>query len=98
MVLGFCAEEAVPSQHGLSEQMEQAAQEWFSAGPQDKVNFEVNLMVAQGPLGKQHRNGCITLLESVEIALSHSLCTVVASLCLLGSDSAFTMQCIPDSH
>ena len=57
MVLGFCAEEAVPSQHGLSEQMEQAAQEWFSAGPQDKVNFEVNLMVAQGPLGKQHRNG-----------------------------------------
>jgi hypothetical protein len=56
MVLGFCAEEAVPSQHGLSEQMEEAAKEWFTAGPQDKVKFEVNLMVAQGPLGKQQRN------------------------------------------
>ena len=55
MVLGFCAEEAVPSQHGLSEQMEEAAKEWFTGGPQDKVNFEVNLMVAQGPLGKQQR-------------------------------------------
>ncbi len=46
------AEEALPSQHGLSEQMEEAAQEWFSSGPHDKVNFEVNLMVAPGPLGR----------------------------------------------
>ena len=33
--------------------MEEAAKEWFTAGPQDKVNFEVNLMVAAGPLGKK---------------------------------------------
>lgn len=56
------SEEAVPSQHGLSEQMEQAAQEWFSAGPQDKVNFEVNLMVAQGPL------------ESSDLDLGEEIC------------------------
>ena len=47
------AGEASPSQHGLSSQMEEAAKEWFTAGPQDKVNFEINLMVAPGPLGEQ---------------------------------------------
>ena len=50
------AEEAVPSQHSLSDQMEEAAKEWFSAGPHDKVNFEVNLMVAPGPLGELATN------------------------------------------
>ena len=43
--------EVVPSQHGLSDQMEEAAKEWFSVEPQDKVNYDVNIMTAQGPLG-----------------------------------------------
>lgn len=43
----------MPSQHGLSDQMEEAAKEWFTAGPHDKVKFEIDLMVAAGPLGKQ---------------------------------------------
>lgn len=43
--------DAVPSQHGLSDQMEVAAKEWFSVEPQDKVNYDVNIMTAQGPLG-----------------------------------------------
>ncbi|DBA69776.1 TPA: hypothetical protein ACH3X2_012498 [Trebouxia sp. C0005] len=56
------SEEAVPSQHGLSDQMEEAAKEWFTAGPQDKVNFEINLMVAQGPL------------ESSDLDLGEEIC------------------------
>jgi hypothetical protein len=78
MFLGFCAEEAVPSQHALSEQMEEAAKEWFTAGPQDKVNFEVNLMVAQGPLGKQQRNGLHLSSHCVTLSKLHCL-----TLCLL---------------
>lgn len=31
--------------------MEEAAKEWFTAGPQDKVNFNIDLVVAPGPLG-----------------------------------------------
>lgn len=44
------AGEPSPSQHGLSAQVEEAAKEWFTAGSQDKVNFEINLMMAPGPL------------------------------------------------
>ena len=43
--------EVIPSQHGLSDQMEEAVKGWFSTGPHDNVNYEVNLMTAQGPLG-----------------------------------------------
>lgn len=43
--------EVIPSQHGLSGQMEEAVKEWFSVGPHDKVNYDVNIMSAQGPLG-----------------------------------------------
>ena len=43
--------EVIPSQHGLSDQMEEAAKEWFSVGPHDKVNYDVNIMTAEGPLG-----------------------------------------------
>ena len=43
--------EVVPSQHGLSDQMEEAVKEWFTVGPHDKVNYDVNIMTAQGPLG-----------------------------------------------
>ena len=66
------AEDTVPSQHGLSDQMEEAAKEWFSAGPHDKVNFEVNLMVAPGPLGEplQHirRACCLACLACMSCA------------------------------
>ena len=57
------AGEPSPSQHGLSDQMEAAAKEWFTAGPHEKVKFEMNLMIAPGPLGKQrqHQN-CTSLL------------------------------------
>lgn len=58
------SEEAVPSQHGLSDQMEEAAKEWFSAGPHDKVKFEVNLMVAPGPL------------ESSDLDLGEEICAM----------------------
>lgn len=34
--------------------MEEAAKEWFTAGAHDKVNFEINLMIAPGPLGKPY--------------------------------------------
>ena len=78
------AEEAVPSQHGLSDQMEEAAKEWFSAGPHDKVNFEVNLMVAPGPLGEplsriQHAC-CLACLTKVEIETSLQRRSVQACL------------------
>lgn len=37
--------------------MEEAVKEWFSVGPHDKVNYDVNIMTAQGPLGMLARLG-----------------------------------------
>ena len=43
--------EVMPSQHSVSDQMEEAVKGWFSVSPHDNVKYEVNLMTAQGPLG-----------------------------------------------
>lgn len=62
----FCilAGEPSPSQHGLSAQVEDAAKEWFTTGAQDKVNFEIDLMMAPGPLGMTWLSVCTVLLSS----------------------------------
>ena len=69
----------MPSQHGLSNQMEEAAKEWFTAGPHDKVKFEIDLMVAAGPLGKQplmhnphtHALGFPLISTTISASLAH---------------------------
>lgn len=43
--------DVIPSQHGLSDQMEEAVKEWFSGGLHDKVKYDINIMTAPGPLG-----------------------------------------------
>lgn len=86
--------EVVPSQHGLSDQMEEAAKEWFSVDPQDKVNYDVNIMTAQGPLGmfcwlaKGFSVYSAELQQQIEVVLSSAVigcaayktCTLCANL------------------
>ncbi|KAL3159376.1 hypothetical protein ABBQ38_009807 [Trebouxia sp. C0009 RCD-2024] len=54
--------DVIPSQHGLSDQMEEAVKEWFTEGQHGRVNYDINIMTAPAPL------------ESSDLDLGEEIC------------------------
>lgn len=84
--------EVVPSQHGLSDQMEEAAKEWFSVDPQDKVNYDVNIMTAQGPLGMFAGSPRASQFTQLSCSNKMKLCSAQLSLVVQHTKHARCVQ------